>query len=61
MSDRHSTEKLFNEMLHDYRAEILPSVAENCEVMTDVEKEQLTHMNNFFGILWDWQIVQMIK
>ena len=48
MSDRHAAEKLFNEMLHDFRAEILPSVAENWDQMTEMEKEQLTRMNNFF-------------
>ena len=48
MSDRHAAEKLFNEMLHDFRAEILPNVAENWDQMTEMEKEQLTRMNNFF-------------
>lgn len=48
MSDRHSAEKLFNEMLHDFRAEILPAIVENWEDLADVEKEQMTRMNNFF-------------
>ena len=48
MSDRHAAEKLFNELLHDFRADILPSVAENWEQMNEMEKEQLTRMNNFF-------------
>ena len=48
MSDRHAAEKLFNELLHDFRAEILPTVAENWNQMTEMEKEQLTRMNNFF-------------
>ena len=54
MSDRHAAEKLFNELLHDFRADILPSVAENWEQMNEMEKEQLTHMNNFFvvSIIW---------
>ena len=50
MSDRHAAEKLFNQLLHDFRAEILPAVAEGWNQMTEVEKEQLTRMNNFF--LW---------
>ncbi len=48
MSDRHAAEKLFNELLYDFRAEILPSVVENWDDLTLVEKEQITHMNNFF-------------
>jgi hypothetical protein len=48
MSDRHSAEKLFNEMLHDYRAEVLPTVVENWQVMSETERKQLTRMNNFF-------------
>ena len=48
MSDRHSAEKRFNELLYDYREELLPTVAENWDQLTDTEKEQLTRMNNFF-------------
>lgn len=48
MSDRHAAEKAFNELLHDFRADILPIIAENWSNMTDEEKEQLTRMNNFF-------------
>ena len=47
MSDRHAAEKLFNEILHDYREEILPSVFDNWEELTTAEKQQLTRMNNF--------------
>ena len=50
MSDHHTAEKLFNEVLEDFRAEILPTVAANWEQMTGIEREQLTRMNNFF--LW---------
>ena len=54
MSDRHAAEKLFNELLHDFRADILPSVAENWEQMNEMEKEQLTRMNNILvvSIIW---------
>ena len=48
MSDRHAAEKLFNEMLHDYRAGVLPTVVENWEDMSEIERQQLTRMNNFF-------------
>ena len=47
MLDRHATEKLFNELLHDFQAEVFPAVAEDWNEMTEVEKEQLTHMNKF--------------
>ena len=48
MSDRHAAEKLFNEVLHDFREEILPNVVENWEDLTKTEKQQMTRMNNFF-------------
>ena len=34
MSDRHAAEKLFNQLIHDFRAEILPAVAEGWNQMT---------------------------
>lgn len=48
MSDHHSAEKAFNELLHDFRADTLPSVAENWGELFNEEKEQLTCMNKFF-------------
>ena len=48
MSDRHSAEKLFNQLLEEYRSEILPLVTENWVEMNEIEKDQLTSMNNFF-------------
>ena len=48
MSDRHAAEKLFNDILHDYRVEILPTVVTNWETMDIAEKEHLMRMNNFF-------------
>ena len=48
MSDRHSAEKKFNHLLHDYRMDLLPDVVENWNKMTNEEKETLTRMNNFF-------------
>ena len=60
MSDRHAAEKLFNKVLEDFQAEILPTVAANWEQMTEIEREQLTRMNNFFVVstfLLDWLIL----
>lgn len=60
MSDRHAAEKLFNEILHEFRADILPTVAENWDQMTEMEKEQLTHRTTFsvgFTFLLDWLIL----
>ena len=48
MSDRHAAEKLFNELLEDYHKDILPVVTENWAQMSEIEKDQLTSMNNFF-------------
>ena len=48
MSDRHAAEKLFNELLSEYRAEILPTVAKDWENLTRAEREQLMRVNNFF-------------
>lgn len=48
MSDRHAAEKLFNELLSEYRADILPDVVDGWLVMSDSEREHFTRMNNFF-------------
>ena len=40
MSDCHAAEKLFSQILSEYRANILPDIVS--------EREQLTRMNNFF-------------
>ena len=48
MSDRHAAEKLFNEMLHDFTVDVLPTVVENWNQISEPEREQLTRMNNFF-------------
>ena len=49
ISDRHAAEKLFNELLDDYRAGILPPVVENWGEMMKSEQSQFACMNNF---LW---------
>lgn len=48
MSDRHAAEKLFNELLSDFRLEILPSMVEDWSNLDEDEKDQLTRLNNFF-------------
>lgn len=48
MSDRHAAEKKFNAILEEYRADILPTVVENWDELSEVEHDQLTRMNNFF-------------
>lgn len=48
MSDRHTAEKRFADMLQEYREEILPSIADNWNNMTELEQEHLSSMNNFY-------------
>ena len=48
MSDRHAAEKLFNQMLSEYRADILLDVCAGWSEFGDIEKEQMIRMNNFF-------------
>ena len=48
MSDRHSAEKLFNDVLHDFRVDVLPTVVESWSQVAEQDREQITRMNNFF-------------
>ncbi|XP_056017756.1 uncharacterized protein LOC130053959 [Ostrea edulis] len=48
MSDRASTEKKFNELLEEYRSNILPNVIEGWIDMTEDEHRSVSRMNNFF-------------
>ena len=48
MSDRHAAEKLFNQMLAEYCAEILPEVYSGWSEFSKEEKDQFTQMNNFY-------------
>ncbi|WAQ97354.1 LOW QUALITY PROTEIN: hypothetical protein MAR_030044 [Mya arenaria] len=43
-----STETKFNELLAEYRTDILPNVREKYEEMSENEKAALSRMNNFF-------------
>ena len=48
MSDRHVVEKKFNEVLEDYRNEILPTIVQSWEQMTPDEQGSISTLNNFF-------------
>jgi E1A/CREB-binding protein len=48
MSDRHAAEKLFSQLLADYRENILPNVVSGWDEMTHSQKTQLIRMNNFY-------------
>ena len=48
MSDRHSAETLFNDILADYCAEVLPEVINGWSGLEQSERDQITWMNNFF-------------
>lgn len=48
MSDRHVVEKNFNELLENYRLEVLPIAIEDWAMLSEVEKAQIQGMNNFF-------------
>ena len=43
-----ATEKLFNDLLSEYRARILPEVMAGWSQVSETEKEHLTRMNYFF-------------
>ena len=48
MSDRHVVEKKFNDVLEDYRRDILPTVIDTWEQMTPEEQGSISTLNNFF-------------
>ena len=48
MSDRHSAEKLFSQLLQEYRKDVLPEVVTGWDKMSQDEKNVLTRMNNFY-------------
>ena len=48
MSDRHSAEKLFSQLLQEYRGTILPDIISGWDKMSPHEKTQLTRINNFY-------------
>ena len=48
MSDHCATNGVFNELLKDLRAEVLPEIVEQWEALNDNEKTTLKDMGNFF-------------
>lgn len=48
MSDRAATELKFNELLENYRVELLPQIRTDYNTMDDVGKEAVSRLNNFF-------------
>ena len=48
MSDRHVVEKKFNDVLEDYRRDILPHIVDSWEQMTPDEQDSIGTLNNFF-------------
>ena len=48
MSDRHVVEKKFNDVLEDYRRDILPTIIDSWEQMTPDEQGSISTLNNFF-------------
>ncbi|XP_053372789.1 uncharacterized protein LOC128546365 [Mercenaria mercenaria] len=48
MSDRAATEVRFNELLQQYRKEILPLTYHNYHLFTEEEKSSLESLNNYF-------------
>nr|XP_054749592.1 uncharacterized protein LOC129255060 isoform X2 [Lytechinus pictus] len=48
ISDRHIVQKKFNELLQNYRRKILPTVVREWAHLTDLERESLSKMNNYF-------------
>ena len=48
MSDRAAAQKSFNALLASYRADILPSVVNNWNVLSENEQSTLSQMHNFY-------------
>jgi len=48
MTDRAATEKAFNDLLSQYRSEILPTVLQEWEKLSDEERQSMSRMYNFY-------------
>ena len=48
MSDRHIVQKKFNSVFQEFRANVLPDVVEGWGELDDVEKENMSKVNDFF-------------
>ena len=51
MSDRHSAEKLFSQLLQEFRSTILPDIVSEWDKMSPHEQAQFTRINNFYCAL----------
>ena len=47
MSDRHAAEKLFSQLLQEYREDMLPNVVYGWDKLSPDEKHVITRINNF--------------
>ena len=48
MSDRHVVEKKFNDLLEDYRREVLPTIIDSWEQITPDNQSSISSLNNLF-------------
>lgn len=48
MSDRASTEKIFNQLLQQYKQEIFPIIQLNFNNLTQDEQQLCSQINNFY-------------
>ena len=48
MSDRASTEKLFNSIFAEYRSQLLPQLIKNFDMLSNEQQNALQSMNHFF-------------
>ena len=57
MSDRHIVQKKFNSVFQDYRASVLPNVAENWDVMNEDIQSNFIKVNDFFVAFISWLVL----
>ena len=56
MSDRASTQIKFNELLEEYRKDILPLTVDNYDSMSEAQQLSLGKLCNFFVVYTPWSI-----
>ena len=60
ISDRASTQIKFNELLEEYRKDILPLTVENYDSMSEAQQLSLGKLCNFFVVYTPWSISQKL-
>ena len=50
MSDRHIVQKKINSVFQNYRASVLPNIAENWDAMNEDIQSNFIKMNDFFVV-----------